>query len=290
MALPRRYLLAALIPALVIMVALVAFPTVYMVTLSLQDYILTDPARSGDFVGGNNFARLTSDARFINAARRSLTFTGISVGVSMVLGFWVGKLITQQLRGANLARSLLIIPMVTTPLVAGAAFRFMLDLDLGVVNWGLESLGADRIPWLSSTQLALPSAALVDAWQWTPFVALVVAAGLESLPSEQLEAAKVDGASFWQELGHIVLPMLRPLLAIVALIRIMDAFREFDKIFIMTAGGPGRASETLPIYAWRVAFNAYDIGYAAAVGVAMLIAIILVSAAIVNRARAVEGV
>ena len=286
---PRRYLLTALVPALVIMLALVAFPTVYMVTLALQDFVLTDPARSGDFVGGANFARLPGDSRFVGAAGRSLTFTTISVGVSMVLGFWVGKLITQQLRGAVLARSLLIIPMVTTPLVAGAAFRFMLDLDLGVVNWALESLGADRIPWLSSTQLALPTAALVDAWQWTPFVALVVAAGMESLPSEPLEAAKVDGASFWQELWHVVLPMLRPLLAIVALIRIMDAFREFDKIFIMTAGGPGRASETLPIYAWRIAFNAYNIGYAAAVGVAMLIAIILVSAAIVNRARAVEG-
>jgi multiple sugar transport system permease protein len=287
--LPRRYLIAALVPALALMVLLVAFPTVYILILSVQDYVLTDPTSGDAFVGGSNYAQLLDDDRFLSAARRSVVFTVISVGASVVVGFFVGKLVVQEIRGASLTRSLLIIPMVTTPLVAGAAFRFMLDYDLGVVNWFLDSIGLDRVGWLSASSLALPTAALVDAWQWMPFVALVMAAGIESLPREPLEAAKVDGAGFWQELRHIVLPMLRPLLAVVILIRTMDAFREFDKIFIMTAGGPGTASETLPVYVWRVAFNAYNMSYAAAVGVTMLIAIILVSALIVSRARAVEG-
>lgn len=289
MVLSRRYLLVALAPALALMVLLVAFPTVYILLLSVRDYVLTDPSTGDAFVGADNYQRLLSDPRFLGAARRSVVFTGISVGVSVVAGFFVGKLVIQQLHGANLVRGLLIIPMVTTPLVAGAAFRFMLDYDLGVINWFLASIGLDRVPWLATTALALPTAALVDAWQWMPFVALVMAAGMESLPRDPLEAAKVDGATYWQELRYLILPMLRPLLAVVILIRTMDAFREFDKIFIMTSGGPGTASETLPIYVWRVAFNAYNMSYAAAVGVTMLIAIILVSSLIVKHARAVEG-
>jgi multiple sugar transport system permease protein len=287
--LSRRYLLAALLPALALMVLLVAFPTFYILLLSFQDYVLTDPTSGEALVGADNYQRLLSDSRFLGAARRSVVFTGISVSVSVVIGFFVGNLVIKQLRGANLARSLLIIPMVTTPLVAGAAFRFMLDYDLGVVNWFLDSLGLGRFAWLSSSSLALPTAALVDAWQWMPFVALVMAAGIESLPKDPIEAAWVDGANYWQELRYLILPMLRPLLAVVILIRTMDAFREFDKIFIMTSGGPGTSSETLPVYVWRVAFNAYNMSYAAAVGVTMLIAIILVSSLIVKRARAVEG-
>lgn len=289
MTLTRTYLLAALFPALLLMVLLVAFPTVYILTLSFQGYVLTDPDSTREFIGGANYAALLSDSRFLAAARRSVVFTLISVGTSMVVGFFVGQLVVQQLRGANLVRSLLIIPMVTTPLVAGAAYRFMLDYDLGVVNWFLSTAGLPRFGWLSSTALALPTSALVDAWQWTPFVALVVAAGFESLPRDPLESAQVDGASFWQELRYIVVPMLRPLLVVVLLIRTMDAFREFDKIFIMTSGGPGTASETLPVYVWRVAFNAYNMSYAAAVGVTMLLAIILISTVIVSRARGVEG-
>lgn len=288
MMLSRRYTLAALLPALVLMLALVAFPTVFILTLSVREYVLTDVTSPRGFVGLANFARLFSDARFGAAAGRTAVFVLVSVGASLMGGFALGRLLTTKARGVGFLRTVMIVPMVITPLVVGAAFRFMLDYDLGVVNWFLSSAGLPRLGWLSQSSLALPTAALVDAWQWTPFVALVVAAGLESIPTDPLEAAKVDGANWFQELRYVTLPLLRPLLVVVVLIRTMDAFREFDKIYIMTAGGPGTSSETLPIYVWRAAFNYYNMGYAAAAGVVMLIGITVVSAVMVGRTRALE--
>lgn len=285
----RRYILLTLVPALAVMVSLVAFPMLFTLSLSFRSYVLTDPNAPRDFVGLENFVRLFSDARFRGAALRSVVFTLISVGVSMVLGFGVGHYLSLNIRGKNLLRTLLIVPLVTTPLVIGAAFRFMFDFDLGVFNYFMESVGLPRVKWLSDPSLALPVTALVDAWQWLPFVALVVAAGFEALPRDAIEAAQVDGASRWQELRYVVLPMLRPLLVIVLLMRFMDAFREFDKIFIMTAGGPGTSSETLPIYIWRFTFNYYNMGFAAAAGVTMLLAITFISGAIVSRTRILEG-
>lgn len=288
MMLSRRYTLAALLPALVLMLALVAFPTVFILTLSVREYVLTDVTSPRGFVGLANYVRLFSDARFGAAAGRTAVFVLVSVGASLIGGFALGRLLTTKARGVGLLRTVMIVPMVITPLVVGAAFRFMLDYDLGVVNWLLSSAGLPKLGWLSQSSLALPTAALVDAWQWTPFVALVVAAGLESIPTDPLEAAKVDGANWFQELRYVTLPLLRPLLVVVVLIRTMDAFREFDKIYIMTAGGPGTSSETLPIYVWRAAFNYYNMGYAAAAGVVMLIGITVVSAVMVGRTRALE--
>lgn len=286
--LSRRYTLAALLPALLVMLALVAFPTVFILTLSFRDYVLTDVVSPRGFVGLGNYVRLFGDPRFAAAAWRTVLFVLIAVGTSLVAGFALGRLLITRTRGVGFLRTVMIVPMVITPLVVGAAFRFMLDYDLGVVNWFLSTIGLPRVGWLSQTSLALPTAALVDAWQWTPFVALVVAAGLESIPTDPLEAAQVDGANWFQELRYVVIPLLRPLLVVVVLIRTMDAFREFDKIFIMTAGGPGTSSETLPIFVWRAAFNYYNMGYAAAAGVVMLIGISVVSAAMVGRTRALE--
>jgi multiple sugar transport system permease protein len=288
MTLTRRYTLAALLPALLLMLALVAFPTIFIFTLSFRDYVLTDVTSPRDFVGFANFARLFSDTRFGSAAWRTGLFVLISVGTSLLAGLALGKLLTTKARGVGFLRTVMIVPMVITPLVVGAAFRFMLDYDLGVVNWFLSTIGLPKVGWLSQASLALPTAALVDAWQWTPFVALVVAAGLESIPTDPLEAAQVDGANWFQELRYVTLPLLRPLMVVIVLIRTMDAFREFDKIYIMTAGGPGTSSETLPIFVWRAAFNYYNMGYAAAAGVVMLIGITVVSAVMVGRTRALE--
>jgi multiple sugar transport system permease protein len=143
---------------------------------------------------------------------------------------------------------------------------------------------------LADPTTSLVTVAFVDAWQWIPFVAIVTAAGMETLPREVIEAARLDGANAWQELWHFTLPMIRPLLALVALIRFMDSFREFDKLFIMTNGGPGTSSETLPIYLYRFAFQYYEMGYAAAVGFTMLVLISVISTLIVRWMRASQGV
>jgi multiple sugar transport system permease protein len=263
------------------------FPTIYVWALAFQNYVLTDPL-SRTFAGLDNFARLLGEPRFWQAAGRSALFSAISLAVSLPVGIALGAFINLKLRGMGFLRAVLIIPMVLTPLVIGAVFRFMLASG-GIVEWALGLIGINT-SFLGNPVLALPTEAFVDAWQWTPFVAIVVAAGLEAVDKPSLEAARLDGATAWQEFRYIALPQIRPLLVLVLLIRLMDSLREFDKVFIMTSGGPGTSTETLPIYLWRSAFQYYDMGYSAAVGVVMLIAISVLATVVVRRFEALRGV
>ncbi|MBW4721381.1 carbohydrate ABC transporter permease [Saccharothrix obliqua] len=284
----RRYLIQALTPTMLVLLVVLVFPTLYVVQLAFQKKRLTSLAPA-QWVGLDNFTALLSDGRFWSALWHSALFSGISLAVSIPIGCLLGALMARKLPGTAFLRTVMILPMVVTPLVIGALFRFILNSG-GLADHLLQQVGLPSIAFLASSTLALPTVAFVDAWQWIPFVALVVLAGLESIPKEPLEAARVDGAGPVREFFHIVLPQLRPLLAVVVLVRLMDSFREFDKIFIMTAGGPGTSSETLPIYLWRYAFNYYEVGYAAAVGLVMLVLISLMSTVLVKRFRAVEGV
>lgn len=283
-----RYVSLALAPSALLLLAVVVFPTLYVLVVSFQDYLLTDPL-SRAFTGLDNYSRLLGEPRFWQAAGRSALFSAISLAVSLPLGIALGVFINLKLRGMGLLRAMLIIPMVLTPLVIGALFRFMLASG-GIVDWALGLVGIEGVAFLGSARLALPVVAFVDAWQWTPFVAIVVAAGLEAVDRPSLEAARLDGANAWQEFRHIALPQIRPLLALVVLIRLMDSLREFDKVFIMTGGGPGTSTETLPIYLWRSAFQYYDMGYSAAVGIVMLLAITVLATVVVRRFEALRGV
>jgi multiple sugar transport system permease protein len=236
----RRYVLLALAPSALLLLAVVVFPTMYVLVVSFQDYLLTDPL-SRAFTGLDNYARLLGEPRFWQAAGRSALFSAISLAVSLPLGIALGVFINLKLRGMGFLRAVLIIPMVLTPLVIGALFRFMLASG-GIVDWALGLVGIEGVAFLGSARLALPAVAFVDAWQWMPFVAIVVAAGLEGVDRPSLEAARLDGANAWQEFRRIALPQIRPLLALVVLIRLMDSLREFDKVFIMTGGGPGTST------------------------------------------------
>ena len=284
----RRYVLLALAPSALLLLAVVVFPTMYVLVVSFQDYLLTDPL-SRAFTGLDNYARLLGEPRFWQAAGRSALFSAISLAVSLPLGIALGVFINLKLRGMGFLRAVLIIPMVLTPLVIGALFRFMLASG-GIVDWALGLVGIQGVAFLGNARLALPAVAFVDAWQWMPFVAIVVAAGLEGVDRPSLEAARLDGANAWQEFRRIALPQIRPLLALVVLIRLMDSLREFDKVFIMTGGGPGTSTETLPIYLWRSAFQYYDMGYSAAVGIVMLLAITVLATVVVRRFEALRGV
>jgi len=284
----RRYTIAALTPSVLLFVVVLVFPTVYVFNLALRRHSLTD--LSGNrYIGLENFVALAGGERFWSAAWHSLAFSAVSMAVSLPVGIAIALLIQRRLRGTSLLRAVLIVPMVLSPLVVGAVFRFMLD-SRGFVDWLLSIVGLDGTAFLARPSTALVTVAVADAWQWTPFVAIVVAAAMETLPPSVMEAAKLDGANAWQELWHFVLPQIRPLLVLVALIRFMDSFREFDKPFIMTNGGPGTSSETLPIYLYKFAFQYYDMGYAAAVGLVMLVLISVTSTFIVRRFRASEGV
>jgi multiple sugar transport system permease protein len=167
--------------------------------------------------------------------------------------------------------------MIIAPMVIGATFRYLLNPDFGIINYILNIFGLPKYAFLGNSSLALNSLIVVDIWQWTPFMILVLLAGLESLPEEPYEAAKIDGANFWQELKYITIPLLKPIISIAVLIRTMDAFKAFDKIFMMTSGGPGSSTETLSYFVWKVGFQWFKMGEASAMGIFMLYFVVFLS-------------
>ena len=287
MRLSKRHYLIFLGPTLLILLVMLAFPTGYVLIVSLRDFQLTNPTAGNPFVGLENYRTLLSDPAFFAALWKSVLFTVASVALTFVLGMAIALLLNRRdLWGTGLTRTVILVPLILTPLVIGATYRFMLERDNGIINEILALVGLERIPFLASSAWAMTSVILVDAWQWTPFAVLVLLAGLESLPEEPFEAARMDGASRWGEFWYITLPLLAPVIAVVLLIRTMDAFREFDKIFIMTGGGPGTATQTLPIFLYRAGFQDFNMGFSAATGVVMLIIVTLVSSLYVRRIHA----
>jgi multiple sugar transport system permease protein len=285
--LKKRHLLLFLGPTLLILLAMLAFPLVYVLNISVRSYNLTNPAAGQDFVGLENFQAVLGSSAFYSALSKSALFTAGSVSLCFVLGLAIAMLLHRfDIHGLGLTRTVILVPLILTPLVIGATYRFMLSFDNGIINELLELVGLSRIPLLGDPTWAFVSIVLVDVWQWTPFAALVLLAGLESLPHEPFEAAQVDGASWWAEFRYITLPLLASPIAVVLLIRTMDAFREFDKIFIMTGGGPGTATETLPLFLYRAGFQNFNMGFAAATGIVMLVIVTVVSLMYVKQIHA----
>lgn len=287
MKISRGYFLTGVIPVAIVFTTILIFPMVYVLYLMFRDDSLLDP-NSSSFVGLTNFERALQDARFWEALLHSGIFSAVSLLVSIPLGILLAIYLSSQGLFPRIVRTLVIVPMVLAPLVVGSLFRFLLDSN-SVIPWIGASLGIQLPPLLSTPGLALITISIVDAWQWTPLVGIIVYSGIQALNPSVYEAAKLDGATRFQEVIHIVLPQLRPLLVLVVLIRFMDSFREFDKVFIMSGGGPGTSSETLPVYLWRFSFQYLEVGYSAAVGFLMLILISVVSALIVKFFKGIRS-
>jgi multiple sugar transport system permease protein len=282
------YLLSAMVPVLLVFFIVLAFPLGYVLYLMLRAESLLDPEGS-EFIGLGNFERLAQEQRFVDALVNSFVFSAVSMLVSIPLGILLALYLARLGRFVKLVRALVIVPMVLAPLVVGALFRFLLDSG-GFMTWMASGVGVNLPPLLSVPFVSLVTVAAVDAWQWTPLVGIIIFAGIQALQPSVLEAARLDGANKFQELWFFILPQLRPLLTLVFLIRFMDSFREFDKVFIMTSGGPGTSSETLPVYLYRFAFQYLDMGYAAAVGFVMLLIVSVISVVIVRTFKATKGV
>jgi multiple sugar transport system permease protein len=277
-----------MVPVLLVFFIVLAFPLGYVLYLMLRAESLLDPEGS-EFIGLGNFERLAQEQRFVDALVNSFVFSAVSMLVSIPLGILLALYLARLGRFVKLVRALVIVPMVLAPLVVGALFRFLLDSG-GFMTWMASGVGVNLPPLLSVPFVSLVTVAAVDAWQWTPLVGIIIFAGIQALQPSVLEAARLDGANKFQELWFFILPQLRPLLTLVFLIRFMDSFREFDKVFIMTSGGPGTSSETLPVYLYRFAFQYLDMGYAAAVGFVMLLIVSVISVVIVRTFKATKGV
>ncbi|MFN9448158.1 MAG: carbohydrate ABC transporter permease [Rubrivivax sp.] len=242
-------------------VLMVVFPFGYAFWLSLMDYKI---GQTHQFIGLGNYKALLVDEQFWNGARLSAILYVSALVVQLILGVALGMLLhrVQFMRG--LVRTLMISPFMLPPVVIGMMSMVILDPGMGVANYLLKSAHLPTSLFLASTDYVIFTVVLIDTWQWTPFVALIVLGGLQSLPTKVYEAASIDGATGWREFVYITLPLLGPTILTAAVLRSVDLLRFFDVIYITTQGGPGYASSTLNIYAYRKAFEFSDMGYASA--------------------------
>lgn len=256
-----------LVPAVAFTLGMIALPFLYTLWLSLHQFTF---GREATFNMGRNYILMLQDRLFWNGLWITFTLYGLSLALQMVSGLYLGLLLNRSVRGRGILRTILISPFVMPSVVVGMMWLVLLDPSLGAANYLLESLGLPKSTWLASPWMVVPTIALIDTWQWTPFVALIVLGGLQVLPPEPYEAAAIDGARPWQTFLYLTLPLLRPVLLTAATLRSVDLLRFFDTIYITTQGGPSNASTTLNILAFRVGFEFFDIGYASALMITLL--------------------
>lgn len=268
--------LLLLAPTMVIMTVVGIFPLLHSLYTSLTGYRPTNPDKFQGFVGLDNYTAALSDPQFLYSLFLSLVFTAFSVGISLVLAVLLALLFNQRLPGFTILRTIIIIPMLITPIAVGITWRIMMMPDLGVLNFLLSLVAIPPISWASEKSSALASVLLVDIWQWTPFMFLIIFAGISALPKSSFEAAAIDGASPVQTFFSVTLPMLKPVIVIAALLRIVDAMRTFDTVYIVTRGGPDFATDLPSIFLQRVNFRFFNLGYGAATSWLVLMAILFV--------------
>jgi multiple sugar transport system permease protein len=275
------YLLLA--PTIAVLLALTIYPLIYSVRISFQSNSGAPTLQ--------NFARLFTDQFFLSALAHTLVYAAIALTAEFLLGLGLALLLDSQIRARNIFRVLLLIPLMLPPVVVGVIWRLMLNSNFGAVNGTLKSFGVNTnlLTWTASPKLAMASVIIADVWQWTPFMFLILLAGLQAIPQEPYEAALVDGSSPWQTFRHVTLPLLKPAILIALLLRTMDLLRVFDHIFILTEGGPGFATETLSLYIYRTAFRFSNFGYAAAMSFVLLLITNIISLAYIRMLRAQDA-
>lgn len=278
----RRFILLMLTPATVLLAGLTIVPFVASVAFSLSNYALTAPGET-TFIGLGNYIALFTSAEFWNAARITVLFTVIAVAIQLVLGVGIATLLHYESRGVSLLRLCYLLPMAITPVAAVFTFRMMFNPSLGVFNYLAKLVGLPPQDWLGTPTMALASLIAVDTWQWTPFILLIAAGGLAALDEEPLEAARMDGAGPFRLFFDHTLPMLFPYLAVAVVFRSIDAFKTFDIIFVLTNGGPGIATRTLNLLAYKQGVEFLAMGYAAALAIVMLVVTIIASQTFLRR-------
>jgi multiple sugar transport system permease protein len=262
------------VPAVVVIVAVIVFPWVFTVFMSLHDWQVASPRQ---WVGLDNYIALLGDERFRAAVGRTFVYTVLAVAAPTLIGIAAAVVFHQEFPFRGVLRSIYILPMVATPVAIALVWTMMFHPQLGVLNYLLSLVGLPPSLWVYSPQTVIPSLVLVETWQWTPLVMLIVLGGLATLPSEPLESAVIDGASPWQIFRDITLPLILPFIMVAVVLRTIDALKAFDTIFTITQGGPGTASETINIYLYLQAFAFFRIGHASAVVMVFFVIIVACS-------------
>lgn len=273
--------LLLLLPASLIFLFLTVFPLFYNAYISFFDYTFIQ--RIFEFTGLDNYRFLFEDELFIGAIKNTLRFLVTATIAEVIVGVAIAVLLNARLFAKRVVLPLTILPMMFPTMVVTAIWAIIYDYEYGFFSNALRSLGLEPLRWLSDPRFAMESIVLVDIWQWTPFVVLVVLAGLQSIPDYLYEAAQLDGASDWHQFRFITLPVIAFHLQLVILLRVIDGFRLFDKVYALTGGGPGHATETITMYIFKEGFRYFNLGYAAAASLVMLLLILAVSLVYTKR-------
>ncbi|HXE50116.1 MAG TPA: sugar ABC transporter permease [Ramlibacter sp.] len=275
------------LPAIIFIAALMVFPILYTLYLSFSNWNLTS-GMPAEFVGLRSYLRIFAEPRFLHALGRTFTFTLFAVAIEVFLGVAIAIILNRAFVGKSVAKLLLLLPLVATPVAVGIVFNLFYDPTIGLLNFALDALGLPQGRWVSSEGTVMMSLILVDVWQWTPMITLIVLAGLAGLSEEPTEAARVDGASEWQMLRYVTIPMVMPVILTATILRLIDALKTFDIIFAMTGGGPGYASETLNIMGFKYSFEYFRMGQASVILVVLFLVVLLCSLGIMKLRTASE--
>jgi multiple sugar transport system permease protein len=264
------------LPAVVVILPLLVIIVVQGADLVTHAENLLRPGSEDVFVGFDNVTRALADPTLLGSIRVTLLYVVIGVGIELVLGVLIALALHGSIPGKGVLRALILVPMVITPVVAGLMWRLLMDPSSGFINWFLDTVGIGGHAFLADPATALGAIILVEIWQNTPFVVIIVLAGLESLDPSPFEAAQLDGAGGIRLLWNVTLPMLAPVLAIVVLLRVIDAVKTFALVNTMTKGGPGTSTLAISNYVYRLGFETFDIGYATTVGALVSLVVLIV--------------
>lgn len=260
-------------PASIFMLLMTAFPILQAIQMSAQDFII---GFEGIYIGMENYITMLKDPVFWNGLKVTFTLYFFSLIPQLVLGIYIANLLHKKLRGVKSLRTIILTPFTMPPVAVAMMWLVLLDPSFGPVNYLLEIFGFEKSLFLASKSLVVPTLAGIDTWQYTPFVVLILLGGLQSLPEEPYEAAEIDGASKTRQFFSITLPMLRPTIFAAIILRSVDLLRFFDTIYITTQGGPGDASNTLNVYAYTKGFTYFQMGYASAIMITLMLIILVI--------------
>ena len=276
------------LPALIVVLTVLVYPMFYAIYMSGYEWNLFNQT-GRKFLLFGNYVRLFKDSEFLHSLWLQLGFIIIALPIETVIGFFVALLLNREGKFFSVVRSLLLLPVFILPVISGLTWRMMLQPEYGMISFILEKLGFGVKAWLAEPKFAYGMVIVQDVWRMWPFMFMFIYAGLSGLPKESLEAAQIDGAGFWTKVFKIIIPYLRPTIATAFLLRLIDALRIFSEVYVMTGGGPGNATLLLSLYINKQAFEFFSIGYAATMGVFLLIIALAIAFFVVRGNIQFEG-
>jgi multiple sugar transport system permease protein len=281
----RHFDILMIMPALIVLLAMVGGPLVYTIGLSFTEWKISS-VKGPEFAGIVNFIKIFQDAYFYEALWVTFYFTFGSLFFQIILGVMLAEFLNRKFKGIGLVRSVLVLPMASTPVAISILWRLMLHPTLGILNYFLARLGIAIQPWLSQQHTVLPALIVVDVWHWTPLIMLIAMAGMATIDRTLYEAGVIDGASGLQLFWHITLPLIRPAVVVAAMLRLMDSLKTFDMIYVVTNGGPGNASRILNLLVFDQGFRYFQMGYASSLVIFMTVLMMGLTLALIRIRRA----